>query len=74
MSTDTMLPTYTITPKTVSLLDKMTLIDLLQHRTKLLLAATMARLPDRQYIDLLKSEVEILQEEIKRRKASQDPE
>jgi len=68
MSIDTMLTSMSsIMTDTLSSLDKVSLIDLLQHRTKLFLAATMAGVPDRLYIDELRSDVETLQKEIKRR-------
>ena len=67
-----LLTSYSITYETASSLDKESLIDLLQHRTKLLLSATTEGFPDRGYILRLKSEVETLQEEIKSRKDIRD--
>jgi hypothetical protein len=43
------------------------LLDILAHKTRLLMAATVAKLPDSSYIQALTSEVEIVQAEIKKR-------
>jgi hypothetical protein len=53
-----------ITPQYLSKLDRTLLLDLLQHRTRLLLAASNTHLPDKEYIDTVKREVQALQKEI----------
>ncbi len=57
-----------VTPQTLSNLDTNVLIDLLAHKTRLLIAATVSRLPDKEYIQNLNAEVESIQVEIKGRK------
>jgi hypothetical protein len=50
-----------------SSLEKSQLIDLLQHKTELLVTATLGRNPDKEYIRLIRKEVEEIQHEIKKR-------
>ncbi len=57
-----------VTPQTLSNLDTNVLIDLLAHKTRLLIAATVSRLTDKEYIQNLNAEVENIQVEIKGRK------
>ena len=60
-------PVFTINPQSLSSLDKNALIDLLQHRTMLLLSASTLFVPDRDYIKVLIREVQEIQEEVKSR-------
>ena len=61
---------FVVRPENLTSLDNNVLIDLLAHKTRLLLAAVATRLPDRNYIQQLNSEVEALQAETKRRMES----
>ncbi len=56
-----------VTLDILSKLDAEQLIDLLQYKTQLLLGARTVRTPDKQSILSLQSEVEIIQEEVKKR-------
>ena len=53
-----------ITIQDFQTLDKDQLIDLLQHKTKLLVTASVLKVPDHAYIETLKEEVKKLQEAI----------
>ena len=55
-------------PETLSSKSLDVLIELLAHKTQLLIAATVAKIPDRGYIQSLNAEVEALQAEINRRR------
>ncbi len=46
-------------------LDRSQLIDLLQYKTKLLITASVLKVPDKVYLEELKKEVEELQKAIK---------
>ena len=56
-----------ISKETLTSIDKDQLIDMLQHKTQLLLTARLAKFVDKQYTQLLRKEVENIQAEIKRR-------
>ena len=56
-----------ISKETLTSIDKDQLIDMLQHKTQLLLTARTAKLIDKEYTQLLRKEVENIQAEIKRR-------
>jgi len=53
-----------ITTLYLSKLDKTQLIDLLQHKTQLLVSASLGHLVDHDYTDNLRREVEQIQSEI----------
>ena len=56
-----------LSKETLSSIDKDQLIDMLQHKTQLLLTARLAKVVDKEYTLLLRKEVENIQAEIKRR-------
>jgi len=62
---------FNVNSTTLASLNDDALIDFLTHKTRLLVAAAIARLPDREYINQLNVEVEALQSEIQRRRLSQ---
>lgn len=62
-----------ITDEYLSGLDSNALIDLLVHHTKLLLVAINCKLPDRDYIDTIRLEVQKIQVWIKSHSADSTP-
>ena len=63
------MPANAVTPQDLFSLDKAQLIDLLQHKTHLLVTARISRIQDQVYLKNLQKEVGIIQAAIKTRDA-----
>jgi hypothetical protein len=61
-----------LTKRSLSKFDNATLVDLLDHRTQLLLSASISKLSNNKYIAGLKKEVKAVQLEIQFRKENRD--
>ena len=69
MHSENIVPVSTVTPQYLSVLDKAQLVDLLQHKTHLLVTARITRIQDQVYLKTLQKEVEVIQAAIKTKDA-----